>query len=96
MVESLDQLEAAIGIEPMNKAFAELCLTTWLRRHIDFGLKICIPKIDESDEFGFIHNASLLKTLERETRFELATSTLARSRSTTELLPLTANNDSTN
>ena len=25
-------LEAAIGIEPMNKAFAELCLTTWLRR----------------------------------------------------------------
>ena len=27
-----DLLEAAIGIEPMNKAFAELCLTTWLRR----------------------------------------------------------------
>ncbi len=26
------KLEAAIGIEPMNKAFAELCLTTWLRR----------------------------------------------------------------
>ena len=25
-------LEAAIGIEPMNRAFAELCLTTWLRR----------------------------------------------------------------
>jgi hypothetical protein len=28
----LSFLEAAIGIEPMNKAFAELCLTTWLRR----------------------------------------------------------------
>ncbi len=28
-------LEAAIGIEPMNKAFAELCLTTWLRRHAE-------------------------------------------------------------
>ena len=35
-------LEAAIGIEPMNKAFAELCLTTWLRR-LTFDFQ---PRVD--------------------------------------------------
>jgi hypothetical protein len=30
-------LEAAIRIELMNKAFAELCLTTWLRRLLRKG-----------------------------------------------------------
>ena len=27
-------MEAPIGIEPMNQSFADSCLTAWLRRHI--------------------------------------------------------------
>jgi hypothetical protein len=60
------RIEAASGLEPLNRGFADPRLTTWLRRH---------------------------KThLERKTRFELATSSLARRHSTAELLPLSNTN----
>ena len=38
-------LEAASGFEPLNRGFADLCLTTWLRRRNEFYL---------SQEFIFI------------------------------------------
>ncbi len=53
--------EAAIGVEPMNRGFADLRLS---------------------------HLATPPQINERETRLELATPTLARWCSTTELLPL--------
>src|SRR5947209_17481069 len=67
----------------MNKGFADLCLTTWLRRH----------KARVKDEGGrmrrraFILHPSAFVLSKRETGFEPATSTLARSHSTAELLP---------
>jgi hypothetical protein len=81
-------LEAAIGIEPMNKGFADLCLTTWLRRLTEKAKgKGKKAKTESVFPFYFFLFPFALK-LERETRFELATLALARRCSTTELLPL--------
>src|SRR5579864_8347432 len=68
-------LEARVGIEPTHKGFADLSLTTWVPR----------PDLRTKE---FTRGEQVNKNLERETGFEPATSTLARSHSTTELLPL--------
>ena len=75
-------MEAAIGIEPMDKGFADLCLTTWLRR------LNCQTKGEGLSCWLLESWPSPVISLERETGFEPATSTLARSHSTAELLPL--------
>jgi hypothetical protein len=75
-------LEARVGIEPTHKGFADLSLTTWVPR----------PAHTLAFQPGKVHGPGTgsldHKNLERETGVEPATSTLARSRSTTELLPL--------
>src|SRR5579864_6134547 len=88
------RLEARVGIEPTHKGLADLSLTTWVPR----------PEIKVSPESGIVYRTSgdslpqqnalqrraPKQCLERETGFEPATSTLARSHSTAELLPLSA------
>src|SRR6516164_7156817 len=75
-------LEARVGIEPTHKGFADLSLTTWVPRPC--SIHQCSVRSP-----GCGARASWKQeNLERETGFEPATSTLARSHSTTELLPL--------
>ena|ERR1017187_8000125 len=84
-----ENLEARARIELANKGFADLCLTTWLPRPFE--------RILQTGQTGgsslpsrqtLARRRGFLESLERETGFEPATSTLARSHSTTELLPL--------
>jgi hypothetical protein len=80
MVLVLERLEARVGIEPTHKGFADLSLTTWVPRPCEY-----VSFLDEkSPSVG----GGCVQFMERETGVEPATSTLARSRSTTELLPL--------
>jgi hypothetical protein len=69
-------LEATIGFEPMNKGFADLPL-----KPLGY-VAICIKNSPNSGKKALNSENLRLSTSERETRLELATSTLARLRST--------------
>ena len=69
ITELADSLEAPPRFELGHKGFADLCLTTWLWCRIQFFKKV--------GRLRFIK-----RPMERITRLELATSTLARWRST--------------
>src|ERR1700685_2105261 len=76
-------LEARVGIEPTHKGFADLSLTTWVPR-----LWPLQPNFHAENTSRRGATGVRTENLERETGVDPATSTLARSRSTTELLPL--------
>ena len=94
-------MEATIRIELMNGSFADSCLTAWLRRHIYnakifrntalLKLKAICQRVNCLQYYYNSLNGKLFTCrhhyMERETRFELATSALARQRSTTEPFP---------
>src|SRR5947199_10780070 len=85
------RLEARVGIEPTYKGFADLSLTTWVPRQTGKELRFrpaeprpAEPKRRMELTEIFARDCSVLRrlrNLERETGFEPATSTLARSHS---------------
>src|SRR5947209_10690487 len=80
------RMEARVRIELTHKGFADLSLTAWVPRLIVSARRNKTPHAGE----GSLGRGLRFRKakLERETGFEPATSTLARSHSTTELLPL--------
>ena len=66
--------EAPGGLEPPNKGFADLCLTTWLRGR---ALRLAPREKPNAHELRLVGLRELPARLKRETGFEPATFTLA-------------------
>ena len=78
------------GLEPTHAAVKVYALPTWRIPIYKCGERTGIRTPDTRLRRALLYPAELcthIIYLERETRFELATSTLARLRSTTELFP---------
>jgi hypothetical protein len=58
----VSKLEAEVGIEPTNEAFAEPCLTTWLPRRSNENNQLLLPCKNAFGKYGWTSKAPLEKS----------------------------------
>ena len=58
--------EAPVGIEPTNRGFADLCLTTWLRRRAMQGLNLPRQGLPENPRGRYGKNVEWMEKVSDE------------------------------